>query len=178
VRTAPAASQIGGPLSWANGKTFVHPEPYRFCPTRTLPEKALNGSNYIVYFRSRCWHVFPDHFASKSPLSILFAPSPGSVLAFFDPARAVHCLIDDLNATSAHDQGRSAHVHADGVVHHHDHGGESHRHSQGQSHAGDCCWLFSVSALARDPDITFGVSSARTTAFRIPRKLFLAAIQI
>jgi len=87
------------------------------------------------------------------------ALTPGSLLAFFDPTRAVHCLIDDLNAVSAHEQGRSAHVHADGVVHHHDHGGESHKPSQGQSHAGDCCWLFSMSALARDPDVTFGVFS-------------------
>ena len=34
--------------------------------------KALNGSGYIVYFHSRCWHIFPEHFASKSRLRSRF----------------------------------------------------------------------------------------------------------
>ena len=87
------------------------------------------------------------------------ALAPGSALAFIDPARAVHCLIDDLGAAGAHEHIGGAHVHANGVVHHHDHGGGSHKHSQGQSHTGDCCGLFSMSALARDSNVTFGVFS-------------------
>jgi hypothetical protein len=86
------------------------------------------------------------------------ALAPGSALAFIDPARAVHCVIDEVGMAGADKHGRGAHIHADGVVHHHDHGG-THRHSHGQSHVSDCCWLFYISALARDPDVTFGVFS-------------------
>jgi hypothetical protein len=88
------------------------------------------------------------------------ALAPGSALAFIDPARAVHCLIDDLGAAGAHERTAAAHVHANGVVHPHDDGGgPPHKHYQGQSRASDCCWLFSMSALARDPGVTFGVFS-------------------
>lgn len=92
-------------------------------------------------------------------LYCFWALAPGSALAFIDPARAVHCLIDEVGATGTRPHGGRAHMHADGVVHHHDDGGGTHKHSQGQSHVGDCCWLFSMSALARDPDVTFGVFS-------------------
>jgi hypothetical protein len=87
------------------------------------------------------------------------ALAPGSALAFIDPTRAVHCVIDEVGAASTQEHGGRTHIHADGVVHHHDGGGAAHKHSQGQSHVGDCCWLFYMSALARDPDVTFGVFS-------------------
>ena len=88
------------------------------------------------------------------------ALAPGSALAFIDPARAVHCLIDDLGVGGAHEHDGGAHVHSDGVVHHHhDNDAGAHKHSQGQSHVGDCCWLFYMSALAGDLDVTFGVFS-------------------
>ena len=86
------------------------------------------------------------------------ALAPGSALAFIDPTRAVHCVIDEVGAAGTQEHGGRAHIHADGV-HHHPSGGAAHKHSQGQSHVGDCCWLFSMSALARDPDVTFGVFS-------------------
>jgi len=75
------------------------------------------------------------------------------------PARAVHCLIDEVGAAGTHEHGGRPRIHAMGVVHHHDNGGGAHKHSQGKSDVGDCCWLFYMSALARDPDVTFGVFS-------------------
>jgi hypothetical protein len=83
--------------------------------------------------------------------------APGSALAFVDPARAIDCLTDDLGATGVHEHPASAHVHADGVVHDHDHGDGTRKHSEDHSHAGGCCGLLCMSALAGDPGVTFGV---------------------
>jgi len=88
-----------------------------------------------------------------------WALAPGSALAFIDPAKAVHCVIDEVGAAGTHERGGRAHIHADGVVHHHDNAGGAHKDSQGQSHVGDCCWLIYMSALAREADVTFGVFS-------------------
>jgi hypothetical protein len=107
---------------------------------------------------------FSRAFRAKIAIAIALlysfcALAPGSALAFIDPARAVHCVIDEVGTAGTNEHSRGAHIHTDGVIHHHDHSGGSHKHSQGQSRAGDCCGLFSMSALARDPDVTFGVFS-------------------
>src|SRR5215470_3566117 len=89
-----------------------------------------------------------------------FPKNERPALAFIDPARAVHCVIDEVGAAGTHEHSGRAHMHADGVVHHHENGGGAHKDSQGQSHVGDCCWLFYyMSALARHLDVTFGVFS-------------------
>jgi hypothetical protein len=87
------------------------------------------------------------------------ALAPGTALAFIDAARAVHCVIDEVGVAGTQERGGRPHMHAEGVVHLHDDAGGAHKHSPAQSHIGDCCWLFYMSALARDLDVTFGVFS-------------------
>jgi hypothetical protein len=126
--------------------------------------KSVEWERLYRLFSQSMLACFSRRFRVKIAIAIAVFYSfctlaPGSALAFIDPARAGHCLIDDLSAAGAHEHPVAAHVHANGVVHSHDHGGGSHKHSQGQSRAGDCCGLFSMSALARDPGVAFGVFS-------------------
>ena len=52
-----------------------------------------------------------------------------------------------------HDHGGTPHVHGDGAVHHHGDDGATadHADTDKQGHAGNCCGLFCMSALAAEP---------------------------
>lgn len=93
--------------------------------------------------------------------------APSAALAFVDSPAGFHCLAE-LNAIAvpADEHEGKIPAHADGVVHHHDHSGlpDKHSDSDGKGHAGGCCGLFSVSALAHDPGLIFGIDAPASLA--------------
>lgn len=102
--------------------------------------------------------------------------APAGALAVVASPTVFHC-IGDLSAKPAPVvQQTAAHVHGDGSTHQHgqvslDHGshdqsGAADHHSDAgeKSHAGTCCGLFCVSALAHDPGLTFGVSTPASSS--------------
>ena len=84
------------------------------------------------------------------------ALAPSVALAFPD-GMAAHCLGEDLAATSPHEHGVTAHVHADGIKHHHP-GVGAHKKSGDESkgHVADCCSLFSIVAIPATTMLIFG----------------------
>ena len=85
--------------------------------------------------------------------------APTAALAFVATPASFHCL-SELNGMSAPPEHESmAHAHADGTSHYHDQSSFPDKHSDadGKSHAGSCCGLFCVSAIAHDPGVTFGI---------------------
>jgi hypothetical protein len=88
-------------------------------------------------------------FAALYALCVL---APAVALAFVDGPTAVHCLTDQHGMARAHDHEGTVHGHADGTAHRHHDGGGAHEHSEadGKSHAGNCCGLFCLTALAGD----------------------------
>jgi hypothetical protein len=91
--------------------------------------------------------------------------APSAALAFTDAPTAFHCL-SELDAVSAPSPEGLGHTHMDGASHHHDEGSAPDHHSGlgDKGHAGSCCGLFCVSALAHDPGLTFGVSAPASPA--------------
>ena len=97
--------------------------------------------------------------------------APSATLAVVDIPTVFHC-ISELSAKSA----PAEHVHADGVTHRHDQGGHDHgthdhgaapdhqSDDSGKGHAGTCCGLFCVSAIAHDPGLTLGVTTPASSA--------------
>ena len=95
------------------------------------------------------------------------ALAPSAALAFADNPKAFHCLAELNGMTTAVAEHETVvHAHADGIVHHHDQSGMSDKYSgtDNKSHAGNCCGLFCVSALAHDPGLTFGVDTPASPA--------------
>lgn len=97
--------------------------------------------------------------------------APAAALAVVSSPTVFHC-IDALTAKNAAAPSQiAAHSHADGSAHQHDHGSHdqaTHQHGAaldhpsddgGAGHAGNCCGLFCVSAIAHDPGVDFGVRS-------------------
>jgi hypothetical protein len=106
--------------------------------------------------------------------------SPSAAFAFSHNPSAAHCLTEDGITTAAHDHGGKIHVHADGTTHrHHDHGsvqprddGPTQKHSSDRP-KGDtatCCSLFSVVAVAGEPDLVLGFSSSASVLVPAPRE--------
>ena len=92
--------------------------------------------------------------------------APSAALAVVSNPTVFHC-ISELSAKSA----PAAHVHADGGTHRHDQGGHDHGAAPdhqsddgGKGHAGTCCGLFCVSAIAHDPGLTFGITTPTSAA--------------
>ncbi len=97
--------------------------------------------------------------------------APSAALAVVNIPTVFHC-ISELSAKSA----PATHVHADGATHRHDQGGHDHgthdhgaapdhqSDDSGKGHAGNCCGLFCVSAIAHDPGLTFGVTTLASSA--------------
>lgn len=88
--------------------------------------------------RKRRWRV-------ASLLVALYAlclVTPTAVMAVGQGAIPAHCLTDDHHIAGA------VHMHQDGSTHHH-----SGSKQDDGDHAGKCCGLFSVSAIAPDLDI-------------------------
>jgi hypothetical protein len=97
--------------------------------------------------------------------------APSAALAVVSNPTVFHC-IGELSAQSA----PAAHGHADGSTHRHDQSGHDHgTHDHGavpdhqsddggKGHAGTCCGLFCVSAIAHDPGLTFGVTTPASSA--------------
>src|SRR5207249_3002776 len=92
-------------------------------------------------------------------LYVLCILAPSAAFALSSNPGLAHCLTEDHLAPVVHDHGGQIHVHAGGTAHqHHDHqhhdDGIPSKHDGGQGKAPvpTCCGLFSVVAIAGDPD--------------------------
>ena len=104
--------------------------------------------------------------------------APAAALALSDNPSVAHCLTE--GHVGIHVHADSSHVHADAAAHEHHHdaaAAHEHRHdaaSQPQSHdrnaLPDCCGLFSVVALAGDPDLALGPSGHASMLVPAPRQ--------
>jgi hypothetical protein len=107
--------------------------------------------------------------------------TPAAALAVIASPTVFHC-IGELNAKAvpavqqtaahiyedcnAHHHGQASHDHGNpeqvGLADHHsDAGGKTHGNN---THGGTCCGLFCVSAIAHDPGLIFGASTAASSA--------------
>jgi hypothetical protein len=116
-------------------------------------------------------HYLTKNFRTRAAILVVLAYAfcvlaPSAALAFTDSPTAFHCLseLDAMSAPSPHES--MGHAHMDGANHHHDEGSApDHRSGLGdKGHAGSCCGLFCVSALAHDPGLTFGISAPTSPA--------------
>lgn len=99
--------------------------------------------------------------------------APAGALAVVSSPTVFHC-IGELNVQAAAAKQNAAHMHDDGASHqhvqadqgHHQQNGAADHHSDAgdKAHAGSCCGLFCVSALAHDPGLTFGVVTPASSA--------------
>jgi hypothetical protein len=95
--------------------------------------------------------------------------APSAAFAFSNNPSIAHCLIEGHTATTAHDHGTTTvhdhggkvHVHADGTAHQHHDDGSAQKHPSdgGKADVATCCGLFSVVAVASEPDLILGLSS-------------------
>jgi len=108
--------------------------------------------------------------------------APSAAFAFSNNPSIAHCLIEGHSTTAVHDHGSTAHDHATPAAHDHgataahDHGrvhvhadGTAHRHhddgptqkqanDSGKTDVANCCGLFSIVAVAGEPDLILGLS--------------------
>jgi hypothetical protein len=98
--------------------------------------------------------------------------APSAAFAFSGNPLIAHCLIEDHITAAGHDHGASGHehgsnkvhLHADGTTHQHHDDGQVPRQTPKSSSGGGkadvatCCGLFSVVAIAGEPDLILGSS--------------------
>jgi hypothetical protein len=94
----------------------------------------------------------------------VLAPSAAFALSG-NPLIAYRLTVDNATAgahdhNSVHDHGGKVHVHAGGTTHQHHDDGQSpkSRSGGGKSDVATCCGLFSVVAIAGEPDLILGLS--------------------
>jgi hypothetical protein len=106
--------------------------------------------------------------------------APSAAFAFSGNPLIAHCLIEDHatatvhdHAASGHDHGGNIHMHADGTAHqHHDDGQAPKSHSGGgKADIATCCGLFSVVAIAGEPDLVLGSSGHASILLPPPREV-------
>jgi hypothetical protein len=111
--------------------------------------------------------------------------APSAAFAFSNSPSIAHCLIEghdaiavhdhttpaahDHGTAAAHDHGGKMHVHADGTTHQHHDDGQVPKSPSGGGKAdvATCCGLFSVVAIAGEPDLILG-SSGHASVLRPP----------
>jgi hypothetical protein len=110
--------------------------------------------------------------------------APSAAFAFSNNPSVAHCLIEGHSASAVHDHGTAAaqdhgtavhdhggkvHVHADGTTHQHHDDGQVPKSPSGGGKAdvATCCGLFSVVAIAGEPDLILG-SSGHASVLRPP----------
>jgi len=94
--------------------------------------------------------------------------APSAAFAFSNNPSIAHCLIEghvavavhDHAIPAVHDHGGKVHVHADGTTHQHHDDGQVPKSPSGGGKAdvATCCGLFSVVAIAGEPDLILGSS--------------------
>lgn len=111
------------------------------------------------------------HFRSRAAIFIALAYAfclltPSAALAFVNNPTDLHCLAEVIEPVALAKHDGMVHAHADGIVHHHDQKNvpDNHSGSNGKSDDESCCGLFSLSALAHDPGLTFGVEAPASLA--------------
>lgn len=87
--------------------------------------------------------------------------APTTAVAFADSPTAFHCLaeVSEMGMPSGHED--VAQAHANGAVHH-DGVADNRTDADGKTHS--CCGLFCVSAIAHNPELTFGMSAPASPA--------------
>jgi hypothetical protein len=119
--------------------------------------------------------VFSKRFRIKAAIAatVLYAVcvlAPSAALAFGDRDATAHCLTDVPVAAHVHQPQPAAHNHdsADGTAHEHSDSSTPQKHSDadGKNHAGNCCGLFCVTALAHEPALA--LSAPPTAALSGP----------
>ena len=83
--------------------------------------------------------------------------APTAAFAFSANPGVVHCLTE--GHVGIHDHGSKVHVHAHGTTQHHDHDGAAPSDDHDKSRLAACCSLFSVAAIAGEPDVSLGLYS-------------------
>jgi len=102
--------------------------------------------------------------------------APAAALAFSGHPSLVHCLTEGhvglhlQDDGDHHHAGATAHDHHAAAAHDHHHDAASQPRSHDRNALPDCCGLFSVVALAGDPDLALGPSGHASMLVPAPRQ--------